>query len=382
MQKLNNKQKYHLAFNYFQKIGPIKMRLIENYFSNLKEAFYASSIELEKIGLNQKIVNEFIKWRTTFNLQNCLQDLESEDIKIICWHDQEYPALLLEIHAPPPLLYYKGDINVLNCSNNRLAVVGSRQHSAYADKIISHLIPPLIENKIVIVSGLAYGVDTLAHRETLINKGQTIAVLGSGLNNKNIYPYVNKKLSEQIFKNNGLLISEFPPQTPPLKQNFPQRNRIISGLCQATLVIESKNKSGSLITAYQALDQNREVLAVPGNIFSEFSDGPNSLIKKGAKPVSVTEDILEIYKLNQSGDKSTKKIQNNQDNKIKEKLLNNNDEKEIYLLIKIASERGEKISSEEIAQNVKLDTSIINSTLSILEIQDLIKNEFGNYSLL
>lgn len=380
MQKLTENQKYQLAFNHFQKFGPIKMRLIENYFSNLKTAFYSSAIDLEKTGLNPNLVNKFIKWRESFNLENCLKELERENIRIITWHNQEYPKLLLEIHAPPPLLYYMGDITILSSIRNCLAVVGSREHSAYANKVVSELIPSLIEKKIIIVSGLAYGVDTLAHQETLLNKGITIAVLGCGLKSDIIYPCNNRRLAKEIIKNNGLLISEFPPKTEPLPMNFPQRNRIIAGLCQATLVIESKNKSGSLITAYQALDQNREVLAVPGNIFSAFSQGPNGLITKGAKVILNSEDILEVYKLNNEViiKREKRKTKNNNQAEL---LLENEAERIVYKAVKEAAEKCEKISSDEIIKNSKLDTATINSTLSILEIKDLIKNEFGNYDL-
>ena len=295
------------------------------------------------------------------------------------WHDKQYPKLLLEINAPPPLLYYRGDIATLNQANN-LAIVGSREHSSYSNKIVSELIPVLIEKKIVIVSGLAHGVDTLAHQETLSHQGKTIAVLGCGLNKNVIYPYNNRVLADKIIKNNGLLLSEFPPKTNPLKQNFPQRNRIIAGLCQATLVIESRAKSGSLITAYQALDQNREVLAFPGNIFSEFSQGPNNLIQRGAKVILNFNDVLEIFKLNE--DIKTKKgNRSNKNSKSNELFLENEAEKIIYTIIKRSTESGEKINTDEIVKNSKLDTTTINSTLSILEIKDLIKNDFGNYSI-
>ncbi|MHB8903856.1 MAG: DNA-processing protein DprA [Patescibacteria group bacterium] len=380
MQKLTEDQKYQLAFNHFQKFGPIKMRLIENYFSDLRTAFYSSSINLEKAGLNTNLVKKFIDWRKSFNLENCLKELKRDDIKIIAWHDPEYPKLLLEIYAPPPLLYYIGDINILNSAKNFLAVVGSREHGAYANKIISELIPSMVDKRIIIVSGLAYGVDTLAHQKTLLNKGITIAVLGCGLNADIIYPYDNRGLAKEIIRRGGLLISEFPPKTGPLPMNFPQRNRIIAGLCQATLVIESKSKSGSLITAYQALDQNREVLAVPGNIYSEFSQGPNGLIKKGAKVILNSEDILEVYKLNNETTKKKRKYRAKNNNSV-ELFLENGAEKTIYNIIKGATEKGEKINSDEIQKNYKLDTATINSTLSILEIKDLIKNDFGNYSL-
>lgn len=381
MKELNENQKYQLAFNRFQKFGPVKMRLIESYYSNIKEAFYSSSIMLESAGLNSDLVYKFIKWRKTFNLESELDELQKENIEIITWHDQEYPALLLEIHSPPPILYYRGNVALLSHGLNRLAIVGSREHSAYANKIISHLIAPLCKKGIIIVSGLAHGVDTLAHQETLISRGKTIAVLGCGLKESIVYPYSNRELAKNIIKNSGLIISEFPPSIGPLAQNFPQRNRIIAGLCKATLVIESKTKSGALITAYQALEQNREVLAVPGNIFSDFSEGPNNLIKRGAKTILKADDVLEVFNLNDTVLKKKSK-QNKKYNNQAELLLENEAENTIYSLIKISSERAEKITSDEICEFSKLDTATINSTLSILEIKDLIKNDFGNYSLM
>lgn len=380
MRNLNEAQKYQLAFNHFQKFGPVKMRLIENYFSDLKSAFYSSPLDLEKAGISHNLADKFIKWRKSFNLENCLKELDREGIKIITWHDAKYPKLLLEISAPPPLLYYIGDINILSAPGNFLAIVGSREHGAYANKTLAQLIPPLIEKKIVIVSGLAYGVDTLAHQETLLNRGKTIAVLGCGLDAGVIYPYDNRGLAKEIIRRGGLLLSEFPPKTGPLPMNFPQRNRIIAGLCQATLVIESREKSGSLITAYQALEENREVLAVPGNIYSEFSQGPNGLIKRGAKVILNSEDILEVYKLNSEAAKKTGGRGAKNNNQV-ELLLENEAEKLVYELIKKAAEKSEKISSDEIVKYSKLDTATINSTLSILEIKELVRNEFGNYDL-
>jgi DNA processing protein len=187
------------------------------------------------------------------------------------------------------------DALVIKKSGGYLAVVGSREHSPYAARAVEALLPPISRAGITIVSGLAHGVDALAHQSALDGGGSTIAVLGSGLSHARLYPSANRGLAERIITNGGLLLSEFPPQTAPLKQNFPRRNRIISGLAQATLVIECREKSGALITAACALEQNREVLAVPGEISYEFSRGPNNLIKQGAKTITKAEDILEIF---------------------------------------------------------------------------------------
>lgn len=212
-----------------------------------------------------------------------------EQIKTITISDSDYPALLKQIHQPPHLLYYLGDIkNLTNC----LAVVGSREHSEYGQQVTKRLISGLLnQSKITIVSGLAKGIDSLAHWAALENGGRTVAVLGSGFNH--LYPRENYGLVQRIIQQGGCLISEYPPDTEPAKHYFPARNRIISGLCWGTLIIEAAASSGSLITGRYALEQNREVFAVPGNIYSPTSMGANNLIKLGAKPVLSVDDILE-----------------------------------------------------------------------------------------
>lgn len=374
MLKFNQNHLSHLGFSYFGKIGPVKLQKLENYFPNLTNAFAATGFYLEQAGLSSKLAGEFIYWRQSFCPEKVIGELEKEKINFITWHDPAYPRLLLEIPAPPPILYYQGELN--GEIKNRLAVVGSRKHSAYAEKATAELLPPLIEAGIEIVSGLALGVDSLAHQTTLNHQGKTLAVLGSGLNPANIYPWSNRRLAENIITSGGALISEFPPDTPPYKQNFPQRNRIISGLCQATLIVEAKDKSGALITANFALEQNREVLAVPGNIFSEFSAGPNKLIKAGAKTITAAEDILEVFKIESPAEPAKEKLK-----KRTHYQPENIIEAAVYNLIKQAGERAEKITTDEIIKISKLDIATINSTLSILEIKGVAKNDGCGYDL-
>lgn len=212
-------------------------------------------------------------------------------MKKILFSQQEYPQLLKEIYNPPKTIYCQG--NLLPQEKYPLAVVGTRKMSAYGRRVTEFLVKELVQQGITIISGLALGIDTVAHQTTLKEKGKTIAVCGNGLNN--IYPFKNKGLAEKIIKSGGAVISEYSPETRPSKWTFPARNRIISGLSLGTLVIEAPEKSGALITARFALDQGREVFAVPGSIYQENSQGCHKLIKMGAKPVTCPEDILQSF---------------------------------------------------------------------------------------
>lgn len=377
---------YYLGFSYFNKIGPSGIQKLENYFPDLTTAFSANAFDLEKAGLNSKLVSEFINWRRSFCPEKVLEELAKEKINFLIWSDADYPPLLKEIPSPPPILYYKG--RLINENKNRLAVVGSRKNSAYSEKIIKELLSPVVTIGIEIVSGLALGVDSLAHQIALDNKRITLAVLGSGLNSNNIYPSINRRLADNIIASGGALLSEFSPATPAYRQNFPQRNRIISGLSQAVLIIEAKKKSGALITANFALEQNREVMAVPGNIFSEFSAGPNNLIKAGAKTITNFYDILEIFKLTDyliTKHKDPSSQNSNSTNIRPENTTVYQPESEIealvYQLIKDSAAKAEKITTDEIIKKSQLDTATINSTLSILEIKGIAKNDESGYAL-
>lgn len=240
---------------------------------------------------------------TKESLSNVLQDLHSDriheqirqyspnGIKAITIFDEEYPILLKETYQPPWVIYARGDSSLLN-SRVHLAVVGSRQATEYGEKAIQSIFPKLIEQGIIIVSGLAAGIDAIAHKEAIKNKGKTIGVIAGGL--FHIYPQANQKLAYEMMKNH-LVISEYPPDTRPSRWQFPMRNRIISGISRGTLIIQAKSKSGSLITANYAVQEGREVFAVPGNIFSPFSGGTNELIQQGAKLVKSAEEILEEF---------------------------------------------------------------------------------------
>ncbi len=221
--------------------------------------------------------------------ESACEYINKEEIKTILYNDEEYPEQLKNIYDPPPALFVKGEIpDFESC----LAVVGARRASDYGKSAAYKLSMEMAVRGITVVSGLARGIDSSAHRGCLDGEGSTIAIMGSGF--KNIYPPQNRKLFEEICSK-GCVITEYLPDIPPYAGNFPRRNRIISGISKGVIIIEAGEKSGSLITAKLALEQGRDVFAVPGNIFSPSSQGTNSLIKDGAKPVTCVGDILEEY---------------------------------------------------------------------------------------
>ena len=282
---------YFVALSTFSKFGPKRFSILRQYFPTMQAAWEATATELRAAGIDQAVAEEFIVHRQKINPAEEMAKLAKEKINVITVAAANYPKLLKEIYDAPPVLYYQGELpdNINFC----LAVVGSRKYTSYGQQVVQSLVSRLAQAGLVIVSGMALGIDALAHLTCIGSKGKTIAVLGSGLDRANIYPASNRYLAEQILAHNGLLMSEYPYGTPPLKHHFPQRNRIISGLALGTLIIEASTESGALITASCALEQNREVFAVPGSIFNPNSAGTNNLIKNGAKAVSTAEEIME-----------------------------------------------------------------------------------------
>ena len=263
--------------------------------------FYELFMRLEEdMSLNETFVlgdlkyslpEETNKWIESMDWDLEIKKLKEQKVKVITILDGAYPQRLKEIYLPPIVLFYRGNLSLIN--RRAVATVGSRDHSKYAKDCIHELIPSLVKDDIVVISGLARGVDTLAHEESLKANGNTIAVIGSGLDV--VYPPENSKLYDVIAKK-GLILSEYPLQSRALKFHFQYRNRIIAGLSHGVCVIEAKEKSGSLITANLALSENREIFAVPGSIFSIHSKGTNSLIEAGACLVSSGETISKNLK--------------------------------------------------------------------------------------
>ena len=345
------------AIAQINKIGPKRFKKLYNHFPSMEAALRASLSELIQSGLEEKIASEFILKRSEINPQAEWEKLEKENIKVITVKSEKYPKLLKETYTPPPLLYYKG--NLSDNDEFPIAVVGTRKFTPYGKQVTEQIVTHLAQNGIVIVSGLALGIDALAHQAALNANGRTIAILGSGIDNQSIYPAHNRFLAQKIIDSGGLIATEYPIKTMPLKQNFPARNRIVSGLSLGTLVIEGPKESGALITARHALDQNREVFAVPGNITSKNSIGPNILIKMGAKTVTSASDILETLDLTQATDF----IAN-------QKIIPESKEEEIIL--QYLSQ--DPIHIDDIVRSSQLSITTITSTLTIMEMKGKVKN--------
>ena len=238
--------------------------------------------------IHQELSLEELEWLRNTDFTRLELQYRKENIHFLMYEDVLYPKRLKEIYLPPVVLFYKGRLELFNRLS--IGIVGARNHTEYSKEALEYLLPDILERKVSIISGLARGVDSLAHQLTLDLNGETIAVIGNGINI--CYPKENQSLYDAIGKN-GLILSEYPLDSPPLKFHFPYRNRIIAGLSHGLCVIEAKLHSGSLITANIALSENRQVFALPGNITSEYSKGTNELITAGAFPIRNANDILD-----------------------------------------------------------------------------------------
>ena len=238
--------------------------------------------------IHQELSLEEIDWLRNTDFASLELQYQKEAIHFLMYEDALYPKRLKEIYLPPIVLFYKGRLELFNRLS--IGIVGARNHTPYSKEALEYLLPDILERKVSIISGLARGVDSLAHQLTLELNGETIAVIGNGINI--CYPKENQSLYDAIGKK-GLILSEYPLDSPPLKFHFPYRNRIIAGLSHGLCVIEAKLHSGSLITANVALSENRQVFALPGNITSEYSKGTNELITAGAFPIRNANDILD-----------------------------------------------------------------------------------------
>jgi DNA processing protein len=360
---INDSNKYWIGFNLIPGIGRVKFTQIENYFGDIEKAWHAGPDEFKKAGLDDSAVNSVVQWRPKISLDAEIEKLERYNIKAFNYHDNGYPSRLKEIHDFPPVIYIRG--NILDEDEYCLAVVGTRNPSAYGRQLTEEIVSELARNKITIVSGLAKGIDTIAHRSALNAGGRTVAVMGGGLDS--VYPAENANLARNIIKN-GAMISEYAPGTKPRPENFPRRNRIMSGLCLGVLVIEAGETSGSLITAHLAFEQDREVFAIPGSVLSPASIGTNKLIMEGtARLVRNAGDILQELNLTAVAEQL----------EIKEVIPSSDTE---ALILKNLGAEPKHI--DEVCRASGLPVSVTSSTLAMMELKGMVK-QIGamNYAL-
>jgi len=280
---------YWLALALTEGLGPSRIRKLVEHFGTAERIFHASLTELEATGMRAVSAQSVATGKSLELAQDELGKAVEAKARIISLSDPEYPARLKEIYDPPVILFVKGSVELL--SQPGVAMVGTRHPTPYGTGMAERLGADLAAHGLVIISGLARGVDTASHRGAIAAKGKTISVFGTGIDI--VYPKENTRLAEQILSLGGALISEFPVGTSPSPQNFPIRNRIISGMSAGVLVVEAAEYSGTRITSRCALEQNRDVYAVPGNVTNKNSWGPNTLIKQGAKLVATWEDVWE-----------------------------------------------------------------------------------------
>ena len=284
-------QDYWIAFSSIEQIDSSFVQRLYNYFGDIEVAFNSNLKDLSQIeGLSVKKAENFIKVRDKVDIKKVVDGVLSRGISFLTFEDENYPYMLRQISNPPTVLYYKGDL--FSCNLDRtLAVVGSRKASSYAKEALSKIISELENTDVCIVSGLASGLDTVAHTSAIEGNLKTIGVIASGFDH--IYPASNKHLYEKIENHYGAVVTEYYPTFEPLKFRFPQRNRIVSGLSYGTLVAEASLKSGALITANLTLEQGRELMCIPGMITNPNTQGIYKLLKNGATLVTCADDILE-----------------------------------------------------------------------------------------
>lgn len=289
---LSDSKRFWVGFNHVKGIGAVRLRMLLQAFGNLERAWQAPVRELQAAGLSSKLVESLVKVRSEVSLDAIWEHIHKQGIQVLTWEDDGYPRRLKEIDQSPPVIYVRGSIQPED--DWAVAVVGTRRVSAYGRQVTEEIASLLARNGVSVVSGLARGVDAAAHQSALNTGGRTLAVLGSGVDR--IYPPEHRRLAESI-QEHGAVVSDYPPGTPPDGINFPPRNRIISGLSLAVVIIEAGERSGALITAGFAADQGRDVFAVPGSILAPQSIGTNRLIQNGARPLLDPKEILEVLDL-------------------------------------------------------------------------------------
>jgi len=350
---VDDKKRYWVGFNLVKGIGSVRTQRLLDYFGDLETAWHAPISAFQAVKFSNKVIKALDEIRSGDILEKTWKKIQQHDIEVVIWDDVEYPMLLKNIPHPPPVLYIRGDIQ----PNDEwsIAIVGTRRATNYGKQATIDIVGFLARNRITVVSGLARGIDGVAHDESLKSGGRTIAVLGSGVDI--IYPPEHRKLAERIIEN-GALISDYPPGTSVEASNFPPRNRIISGMSRAVVVIEAGRKSGALITAAFAVEQGKDVFAVPGTIYAPQSSGANLLIQQGAFPLLNPNDLIEVLDLSLV----------NKQRDARTVLPSNSTESQIYNLLLL-----ESLHVDEIQEQANLPIEEVSAALTIMELKGMIK---------
>jgi DNA processing protein len=347
---------YWIAFNRVPGVGPARLRALLDFFQDdIAAAWQADEWSLARAGLDRRTIESIVTTRRAVNLDREMTLVERHQVTVLTWADSSYPRLLREIPAPPPVLYIRGEITVED--EWSVAMVGTRKVTPYGHQATELLARGLAATQLTVVSGLALGVDRIAHKAALEAGGRTIAVLGNGIEKP--YPASNRRLAEAIVeRGQGALVSDYPIGTRPEAANFPPRNRIISGLSLATIVVEAGARSGALITARNALEQGRDVFAVPGSIFSPASHGTNDLISQGAIPVLSVDSVLRELDVQMvEPQKAVRQVVATTD--VEERLL--------------AQLSHEPLHVDEVGVLSGLTPGELSSTLALLELKGLVR---------
>lgn len=358
-----NDKEILIWLNSINGIGIKSIEKIIDYFGSIKNVWESSNNDILGCkGLRENAKNNFIKYKNEGYVNDILEELDKEKVHTITIVDNDYPKKLKDIYCPPVVLYVKGQM--VKEDELLMAMVGSRKATYYGKWVAEKIARGLARHGIGVISGLARGIDTISHIGSLDGGTKTYGVLGCGVDI--VYPTSNRKLYDRIIENGGI-ISEYPMKTQPIAGNFPQRNRIISGLSEGVIVVEAKKKSGSLITANFALEQGKDVFAVPGNINSIYSQGTNELIRDGAKLIASEDDVIcELIQLkdninNDSYDKG----------KINEYILDEKEKKIVDVL------KYGPMHCEMISYNTGIEVNETISILTMLEIKGIIKQMSG-----
>ncbi len=354
---MENYQRYWIGFNLVKGIGTVRFRSLLDTFGDAKTAWQASPDELRQSGLNEKLIENFITIRNDISLDLIWKNICQKGISVLTWEDKDYPDRLREIPQSPPVLYIRGEI--MPEDDWAVAIVGTRRITAYGRQVTEKIAVKMAQAGVTVVSGLARGVDGVAHKAILDAGGRTIAVLGCGLDQ--VYPPEHRKLAERIAQT-GALISDYPPGTKPEASNFPPRNRIISGMSLATVIVEAGRRSGALITAGFAAEQGKDVFAVPGNVFSPQSQGTNKLIQDGARILINPQEILETLDLTRINEQSEARTI----------LPTNATEAKLFNIL-----GHEPMHVDEIGNLTELSIEAVTSTLALMELKGMVRQVGG-----